>query len=64
MWNAHEVFTIFCSSASLGEISFKQIEIANGYAVNLARAWDYNKDGHKDVLYTGVGSLQLALGPG
>ena len=54
---------LFLSYSIYGEISFKQIEIAKGYAVNSARALDYNKDGQKDVLYTGDGYLQLALGP-
>ncbi|MCH2208219.1 MAG: VCBS repeat-containing protein [Lentisphaerales bacterium] len=53
----------FIALPLFGEISFQQIEIAKGYAVNSARAWDYNKDGHKDVLYTGDGYLHLALGP-
>ena len=39
-------FLLFFIALSLfGEVSFKQIEIAKGYAVNSAHAWDYNKDG-------------------
>lgn len=57
-------FLVFFMALPLfGEISFKQIEIAKGYAVNSARAWDYNKDGQLDVLYTGNKHLNLALGP-
>jgi hypothetical protein len=54
---------IFLTLPLFGDIEFKQIEIASGYAVNSARAWDYNNDGHKDVLYTGNDYLHLALGP-
>ena len=53
----------FIALPLFGEISFEQIEIASGYPVNSARAWDYNNDGHKDILYTGNKHLNLALGP-
>ena len=53
--NNYEIYTVLFNSTLFGEISFQQIEIASGYPVNSARAWDYNKDGHKDVLYTGDG---------
>ena len=56
-------FGILFGTSVLGTVSFEKVVAVEGDVVHSAQAADYNKDGLKDLIFSGGGGVNLALAP-
>ena len=58
------LLAVLTGTSMLGTVSFERVVAVEGVIVHSAQAADYNKDGLKDLIYSGGGGVNLAMAPG
>ena len=57
------LLAVLTGTSLLGTVSFERVVAVEGDVVHSAQAADYNKDGLKDLIFSGGGGVNLALAP-
>jgi hypothetical protein len=61
--NRFFILMFFMTISASAEIKFQMKELSSGQLVNSAQVWDYDGNGHGDVIFTANGQLNIAMGP-
>ena len=57
------ILILAISVTAESKLMFEMHEVFSGAQVNSAQVWDYDGNGHGDVIFTAAGKLHVAMGP-